>query len=61
MKASKMRNQKGLQVRTAIKAGDDLDNLDLQNTMQQQNQLFQMMSNILKSQHDAKKHIISSM
>jgi hypothetical protein len=43
--------------------GDDaqLANLDLQDALQKQQQTLQMMSNILKNQHDTAKHIIQKL
>jgi len=43
-------------------AGDDsqMANIDLQNTLQKQQQTLQTLSNILKSQHDTLKAIISN-
>lgn len=43
--------------------GDDaqLANIDLQNALQKQQQTMQMMSNIMKSQHDTLKAIINNM
>jgi hypothetical protein len=41
-------------------SGDTQSNVDLQNTLQKQQQLEQMISNIMKAGHDTAKNAISN-